>query len=57
MQYFNHKYNDYILGGEEGDVIYDKHHFYIQYNGGQEKSIFEIKMEKFKTLVAIARVI
>lgn len=41
VQYFNHQYNDYILGNGEGGVIYGQKHFYIQYKGGQEKSIFE----------------
>ena len=35
-------------------MIYSlKKHFYIQYNGGQEKNHFEIKTEKSKMLVTI----
>lgn len=40
---------------EEKNVIYSlKKHFYIQYNGGQGKNHFEIKIEKSKMLVTIA---
>lgn len=52
-QYFNQKYGDCIFW-EKKNVIYSlKKHFYIQYNGGQEKNHFEIKTEKSKMLVTI----
>ena len=42
-----------IISEGKKNVIYKKH-FYIQYNGGQEKNHIEIKIEKSKMLVTIS---